>query len=132
MRKPPVKIATKVARKTITNAGETWFESGGTECVFPFPQKFCVQRTVWGLGQALWYNGRRPGVWSRTVRPRHEVNQPLVANVVYDLTCWALGERVNGPYGSTDLWYRVVSGGYVSDALLYTGTNYVYPGVRHC
>ena len=51
---------------------------------------------------------------------------------VYYLTCWLLGARVAGPYGNTDLWYRVTNGGYVSDALLYTGTNYVIPGVVHC
>ena len=71
-------------------------------------------------------------MWSRPFGARHEVNAPLIPGQVYDLTCWALGDRVYGPFGYTNLWYRLTLGGYVPDALLYTGTNNVYPGVRHC
>ncbi len=131
---PPKKIAQKVAVSAIKRSGRKWLESGGTVCVFPFPQAFCIaqEERVWGLGQAVWYNGLRPGVWNRTYSRQYEVTQPLIPGSVYYLTCWQLGDRVDGPWGSTDLWYRVVSGGYVSDALLYTGTNAVIAGVAHC
>jgi hypothetical protein len=131
VRVPPKKIAKTVAKRVIKRAGRKWLTSGGTECVFPFPDRFCTQRARNGLGQALYWGGP-PGVWSRTYSPRREISSPLVVGQVYYLTCWLLGDRIYGPYGSTDLWYRVTNGGYVSDALLYTGTNYVIRGVAHC
>jgi hypothetical protein len=133
VRQPPRRIALRVGKRAVKRAGKEWLESGGTECVFPFPEKFCsVATTRWGLGQAVWSNGRPPGVWNRTYAPRREISEPLVPGKVYYLTCWLLGDRVYGPFGSTNLWYRVTNGGYVSDALLYTGTNDVIPGVAHC
>jgi hypothetical protein len=122
----------KVGKAAVKRAGRKWVLSGGTECVFPFPEKFCSTPARWGLGQALWYRGRRPGVWNRSYAPMYEISLPLVPGQVYHLTCWLLGDRVYGPYGYTNLWYRVRNGGYVSDALLYTGTNDVISGVAHC
>jgi hypothetical protein len=56
VKSPPAKVAKKVGREVIENAGATYFESGGTECEFPLPARFCSQkRAVWGLGQALAY-----------------------------------------------------------------------------
>jgi hypothetical protein len=133
VRQPPRKIVLRVGKAAVRRAAREWITSGGTECVFPFPERFCsVANTRWGLGQAVWYNARPPGVWNRTFRPRYEISAPLVPGKVYYLTCWGLGDRVYGPFGYTNLWYRVANGGYVSDALLYTGTNDVIPGVAHC
>jgi hypothetical protein len=131
-RSPPRRIATRFSKRVIRRSVSEWLSSGGTECQFPLPESFCSVRTRWGLGQALWYNGLRPGVWNRTYSPRFQVRQPLVPGYVYYLSCWRLGDRISGPYGSTNLWYFVPNGGYVSDALLYTGTNSVISGVRHC
>ena len=131
VRVPPKRIAKTVAKRTIKRAGKKWILSGGTECVFPFPQQFCTQQARNGLGQALYFGGP-PGVWNRGFSPRRQISAPLLVGRVYYLTCWVLGDRVNGPYGSTNLWYRVANGGYVSDALLYTGTNDVIRGVAHC
>jgi hypothetical protein len=128
---PPKKVALRFSKFVIKRSAKKWIKSGGTECQFPFPERFCTQRAREGLGQAVYYRGT-PGVWSRSVSPRHEVGAPLVVGSVYYLSCWLLGDRIYGPYGSTDLWYRLRNGGYVSDALLYTGTNYVISGVAHC
>ncbi len=79
------------------------------------------------------YVGGVPGVWTRSYSPRQLFGPSLVVGRVYYLTCWVLGDRINGLYGSTtNLWYRVTNGGYVSDAFLYTGTDYVINGVEHC
>ena len=37
--------------------------------------------------------------------------------------CFVAGQRVSGPYGTEDLWDALDSGGYVPDALIYTGSN---------
>jgi hypothetical protein len=134
MRSPSRRIVMGVAKYKIKRSARKYLSSGGTECEFPFPKRFCSKQrrqASWGLGQAVWYYGR-PGVWNRKYSRQYEVSAPLVPGRVYWLTCWRPGDRVNGPYGSTDLWYRVPSGGYVSDALLYTGTNNVIPGVDRC
>ena len=137
-----VRFAKRVGKEAgdqALDAATEWILSGGTECSFPFPQRFCSSRwrtsapgPVWGLGEAMWYYGRPPGVWSRPFGQRYEISRPLVPGTVYWLTCWTIGDRVYGPWGSNDLWYRVTNGGYTPDALLYTGTNYAIPGVRRC
>ncbi len=132
VRQPPTKLVLRVGKAAIKRAGKEWLMSDGTECVFPFPERFCSVPRRWGLGQALWYNGLRPGVWNRPYGARHQISDQLVPGRVYYLTCWVLGDRVYGPYGYTNLWYRVTNGGYVPDAVLYTGTNDVIPGVAHC
>jgi len=136
VRQPPANLARRAGRKAIRTAAEEFLESDGEQCGYPLPETFCDRRPIagrvrWGVGQALLYNGRPPGVWNRPSTPRSLIGA-LVPNAVYYLTCWTLGDRVSGPFVSTDLWYRLVSGGYVSDALLYTGTNDVITGVRHC
>jgi hypothetical protein len=37
--------------------------------------------------------------------------------------CFVAGQRVSGPYGAEDLWDALDSGGYIPDALIYTGSN---------
>lgn len=39
------------------------------------------------------------------------------------IQCTARGEWITGQYGDTNLWDNIGSGRYVSDALVYTGTN---------
>lgn len=134
--KPPAKLARTVAKGVLIKKATAYIASGGTDCSGITPDRFCSSRVDdgrLGLGQAmLSTDGRRPGVWDRTYSRQYEVAQPLVPGQVYYLSCWLLGDRVVGPYGSTDLWYRLWGSGYVSDALLYTGTNYQIPGVRRC
>lgn len=133
MKWPPRRVVTRVGKAVIKYKWRKWVRSRWTDCEPPFPRSFCSRRLqYWGLGQAYWYKGAGPGVWNRPFSPRHEVSQALIPGAVYWLTCWRLGERVYGPYTYTNLWYRVVNGGYVSDALLYTGTDDVIPGVDHC
>jgi hypothetical protein len=129
---PPVRIARRFTKREIKSSVRDWLISGGTDCQFPLPESFCSWRPRLGLGQAVSYYGRAPGVWNRPSSPRYEVSQPLVPGRVYYLYCWQYGESIRGPLGTTSLWYRVSNGGYVSDAFLYTGTNSAIPGVRRC
>lgn len=90
---------------------------------------------MWGLGQALRAtNGLPPGVWNRSFSRQYEVTAPLLVGQVYYLTCWQYGDNVVGPYGDSVLWYRVTSGGFVSNALLYTGVGprRLLAGVDRC
>ena len=100
----------------------------------PFPSSFCSTRLErWGLGQALWYRGQVPGVWNRTYSRQYQTSQPLTPRYMYWLTCWRYGDRVYGPYKSTTIWYRAAyRGGYVSGALLYTGSWNQIPGMPYC
>jgi hypothetical protein len=130
------KAAKPLAKKAVKSVAK-WERSGGTRCDPPFPKRFCqvgpsAQRPLWGLGTAMSYNGSRPGVFNRPTSPRRADGYGLAAGSVYWLTCWTLGDRVSGPGGSSDLWYRLVNGGYAADVWLYTGTDAVIPGVQHC
>lgn len=42
---------------------------------------------------------------------------------VLSLKCYAEGDYFNGLWGRTNLWYQLVSGGWVSDGTLFTGKN---------
>ncbi len=37
--------------------------------------------------------------------------------------CFVAGEKVSGPYGTEDIWDALDSGGFIPDALLFTGSN---------
>lgn len=47
----------------------------------------------------------------------------LGSGVTVTLRCHVVGARVSGPYGAEDIWDELDSGGFVPDALIYTGSN---------
>jgi uncharacterized protein YraI len=47
----------------------------------------------------------------------------LARGTVVSFSCYANGTAVTGPYGTETAWDRLDSGGYVSDAWIYTGSN---------
>jgi hypothetical protein len=130
---PPRRIVTRYGMKKIKQEWREWRNSQGTDCDPPFPSSFCSTRLErWGLGQALWSGGRAPGVWNRPNYQRREIGPPLTPRFVYWLSCWTYGDRVYGPYKNTTIWYWAAYRGYVSGALLYTGSWNQIPGVRRC
>ena len=44
-------------------------------------------------------------------------------NTPVSIYCFVAGQPVSGPYGTEDLWDALTGGGYVPDALIYTGSN---------
>ncbi|MGW4239647.1 peptidase [Streptomyces sp. NPDC004749] len=61
------------------------------------------------------------------VRSGPGTNYRLVKVLPYGATvpinCQKPGERVSGPYGTTDIWDNIANGQYVSDAYVLTGSN---------
>jgi uncharacterized protein YraI len=51
------------------------------------------------------------------------VIRSLEAGTAVSFSCYATGTAVKGPYGTETTWDRLDSGGFVPDALIYTGTN---------
>lgn len=47
----------------------------------------------------------------------------LARGTVVSFSCYTNGTAVTGPYGTETAWDRLDSGGYVSDAWIYTGSN---------
>lgn len=47
----------------------------------------------------------------------------LADGTTVSISCAARGEWITGQYGDTNLWDYIGSGRYISDALVYTGTN---------
>lgn len=47
----------------------------------------------------------------------------LAAGTAVDFYCFVAGEKVTGSYGTEDIWDALDGGGYVPDALVYTGSN---------
>ncbi|EFL24241.1 conserved hypothetical protein [Streptomyces himastatinicus ATCC 53653] len=47
----------------------------------------------------------------------------LPANTRVAIRCQTHGQRVSGPYGSTDIWDCIAPGQYVSDAYVKTGSD---------
>ncbi|MFE3743228.1 hypothetical protein [Streptomyces sp. NPDC059134] len=44
------------------------------------------------------------------------------------INCQKAGERIAGPYGTTNLWDNIANGEFISDAYVYTGSSgYVAP-----
>ena len=51
------------------------------------------------------------------------VIRSLAAGTAVSFSCYATGTAVKGPYGTETVWDRLDSGGFVPDALIYTGSN---------
>lgn len=47
----------------------------------------------------------------------------LSRGTVVSFSCYETGTKVTGPYGPENVWDRLDSGGFVSDAWIYTGNN---------
>lgn len=47
----------------------------------------------------------------------------LATGTAVSFSCYATGNAVAGPYGTETAWDRLDSGGFVPDALIYTGSN---------
>jgi uncharacterized protein YraI len=47
----------------------------------------------------------------------------LAGGAAVTFSCYATGTAVTGPYGTETTWDRLDSGGFVPDALIYTGSN---------
>ncbi|MFC9429229.1 hypothetical protein [Streptomyces sp. NPDC056987] len=66
------------------------------------------------------------------VRSGPGTNYQLVRVLQYGATvpinCQKPGERITGPYGTTNLWDNIANGEFISDAYVYTGSSgYVAP-----
>jgi hypothetical protein len=110
-----------------------WVVKKAKECPDPLPKWFFCSRPPqqWGRGVALGIGGN----WAGEFRsPWSPYNPPrmLRPGFVFWLTCWSKGAVVdNGVYRS-NFWYRLTNGLWVSDAWLYTGSNYPLRGVANC
>ena len=47
----------------------------------------------------------------------------LAPGTVVSFSCYEQGSAVTGPYGTETIWDRLDSGGFVTDAWVYTGSN---------
>lgn len=120
---------------------ESWDHSEGEQvrsCSRYLPARFfCAPPQRYyrlGVGYAIPWNDRRPAAWSSPTWPRY-VRGYLYEWRLYWLSCWTGGDTLFVPYRNikSNLWYRLlVSGYYVNDAWLDTGTNYRIRGVRQC
>ena len=53
-----------------------------------------------------------------------EVIDVVDAGAQISLGCWVTGDSAQGPYGISEVWYRISGrSGYISDAMLYTGSD---------
>ncbi|MCG0290755.1 SH3 domain-containing protein [Streptomyces sp. PSAA01] len=53
----------------------------------------------------------------------HRVIKVLPYNTRVPIRCQRHGEKVSGPYGTTDIWDSIAPGQYVSDAYVRTGSD---------
>ncbi len=53
----------------------------------------------------------------------HRVVKVLPYNTRVPIRCQRHGEKVSGPYGTTDIWDNIAPGQYVSDAYVRTGSD---------
>lgn len=127
-------VATEVGEELF----KEWLREEKCSNLLPAPF-FCRPRpSIWGVGFALSWHGRSPGVWTSPRSPRQLVRRRngsvygLTPGVLYWLTCYARGDRVSDGGIVTNLWYRLPSRGWVNDGWLSTGTNSPIPGVRRC
>ncbi|KUJ67596.1 hypothetical protein ACZ90_27550 [Streptomyces albus subsp. albus] len=61
------------------------------------------------------------------VRRGPSTTSPLVRVLAYDvrvqIRCQLHGEKISGPYGTTDIWDNIGPGEYISDAYVKTGSD---------
>jgi hypothetical protein len=117
-----------------------WLKNEKCSNLLPAPY-FCPSASsptaLWGRGYALTWRGKREAVWNSPTSPRSVVYRNgivyvLTPGTLYLLTCYARGDTASDGGISTNLWYRLPSGGWVNDGWVQTGTNSVIPGVAHC
>jgi hypothetical protein len=127
-------VATEIGEELF----KEWLREEKCSNLLPAPF-FCPPRpSIWGVGFALSWHGRSPGVWTspnsprQLVRLRNGATYGLTPGVLYWLTCYVRGDRVTDGGIATNLWYRLPSRGWVNDGWVNTGTNYPIPGVRRC
>lgn len=104
----------------------------------PAPNPVTPRISPWGVGYALTWHGGREFVWDSPSSPRSVIRfsngstYTLTPGKLYWLTCYAYGDTATDGGISTNLWYRMPSGGWVNDGWVETATNNPIPGVRHC
>ncbi|KIZ19792.1 hypothetical protein [Streptomyces natalensis] len=53
----------------------------------------------------------------------HPVVRKLAGGSWVGIHCQRRGQRITGPYGTTDIWDNIAPGQYVSDAYVHTGSD---------
>jgi hypothetical protein len=126
-------LTRRVPKAAAKRIFKEWVKSEATSCDGPLPSRyFCPSRPLrWGVGTAMIFNGQGPTTWSSTQSPASFMGR-LQPGAAYWLTCWVAGSRTSVGSSTSNLWYRLTNGAYVSDAWMYTGTNYPIPGVARC
>lgn len=54
---------------------------------------------------------------------QHRIVRTLALDVRVPIHCQTTGERVTGPYGTTNIWDNIASGEFISDAYVKTGSD---------
>ncbi|GDY55493.1 SH3 domain-containing protein [Streptomyces violaceusniger] len=96
-----------------------------TEAVATTDATDTVADTVETIAGAVTYPVA-PGYQVR-VRSGPGTNYPIVKVLPYDsrvpIRCQRHGQKVSGPYGTSDIWDNIAPGQYVSDAYVKTGSD---------
>jgi hypothetical protein len=85
----------------------------GVQVAGAAPSLAATGKTV-GSGSAPVYSG--PGSTNSALGS-------VAVGTTVSFHCFVAGQRVSGPYGTEDLWDALDGGGYIPDALVYTGSN---------
>lgn len=54
---------------------------------------------------------------------QHRIVRTLAPDVRVPILCQTTGERVSGPYGTTNIWDNIAAGEFISDAYVKTGSD---------
>ncbi|MFE1173496.1 peptidase [Streptomyces sp. NPDC058773] len=53
----------------------------------------------------------------------YPVVRQLAEGATVQIRCQQYGEKVSGPYGTSDIWDNIASGQYISDTYVHTGSS---------
>lgn len=112
-----------------------WVKDKATQCPSWLPSWFFCTRApnpVWGRGVAVGIGRLWPGEFVSPWRVDRGPVRLLRPGRVFWLTCWSLGRKISNSSRSSNYWYKLTDGYWVSDAWLYTGTNTPLRGVANC
>ena len=104
--------------RTFSTTGVLHAKRNGSTAVVPAPTPTPPSQSQGPAAKALTTVNLRSGPGTS-----FNITRTVATGTVLNLSCYTSGTTVSGPYGTESAWDQTTTGDWVSDALVYTGSN---------